>query len=157
MKNFHRKLSLYLSYLLLAILALAGLSACGEVDGWDPTPPSGWNTFFDRRLNGCWKLVQANGRPVAGQNVNYLDFFGSGRGRYYYYTDGNPDSERMAYWCQNSTNGASYYQMNLQYQYSSPSTVNYWFTDNQYYLWLQWGTGAGVVTYVYQAVDAPGW
>lgn len=146
-----------LSLALLFILAVAGLTSCDNDDAWDPTPPAGWNSFFDRRLNGCWKLVQANGRPVGGVNVNYMTFNGNGRGRYYYYSNGTPDSERMAYWCQQSTNGASRYQMNIQYEYGNPSTVNYWFTDAQYYLWMQWGTGSGIVTYVYEPVDAPGW
>ncbi len=145
--------------LLTAVLAFGGLTSCGDVTVWSPAPPNGWNTFFDRRLNGTWELVQANGRPVSGYAVNYLTFNGDGRGRYYYYDNGYQESERMAYWCQDAVSGASRYQMNIQYEYSSPTTVNYWFDqDARYdYLYMQWGTGAGVVTYVYAAVAGPGW
>lgn len=143
--------------LAVAVMALGGLTACEDSDSWNPAPPAGWNTFYDRRLNGSWELAQANGRPVYGEAVNYMTFYGNGQGRYFYYNRGMRDSERMVYWCQYSNSGISSYQMNIQYEYSSPSTVNYWFTDGQSYLWMQWGTGSGVVTYVYRAVDGPGW
>lgn len=155
MKNNH--LYSLIGFATLVVLALGAFMACDDDDSWDPSAPPGWNTFYDRRLNGCWELEQANGRQVYGMDVNYLDFYGNGRGRYFYYTDGQRDSERMAYWCQDSYSGVSNYQMNIKYEYSSPSTVNYWFTDSGYRLWMQWGTGGGVVTYVYRAVDVPGW
>lgn len=142
---------------IFALVLLSPLTSCDDNDAWAPVPPYGWNTFFDNRLNGTWQLVQANGRPVTGYDVNYMDFYGNGRGRYYYYSGGRPDSEQMAYWCQVSDNSNSNYQMNIQYEYGSPSTVNYWFTDRGAHLWMQWQSGAGVITYVYEAVAGPGW
>lgn len=146
--------------LLAAVLALplaGGLVSCDSDTVWSPLPPAGWNTFYDSRLNGAWRLVQANGRDVTGYAVNYLEFYGNGRGRYYYYSNGVRQWEKMAYWCQDSNNGVSYFQMNLQYEFSSPSTVNYWLADGGNTLWMQWQSTAGIMTYVYRASAAPGW
>lgn len=114
-------------------------------------PPSGWtNTFFDRDLNGFWRLVQINSQYVDDYDTNYLYFNGDGRGRYYYYRKGRLFWETTAYWCQASVNGASYYQINLQYESSgSPTTMNYWFTNGGDTLWMQWRNSYGVQTYVY--------
>ncbi len=141
---------------LLCFIALGGFSSC-DSDDWDPAPPPGWNSFYDDRLDGTWELVEANGRPVVGTAVNYVSFYGNGTGRYYYYNNGQQFSEKMAYWCQVANNGVSRYQMNMKYEYTNPSTVNYWFTNNPPRLWMQWGTGAGIVTYGYRFVEAPGW
>lgn len=149
---------LLVATILISVTSLFGLTSCDSDTVWSPVPPAGWSgAFADSRLTGTWQLVEANGRPVGGYDVNYLSFYGNSRGRYYYYNNGFRDSEEMAYWSQRSTNGASAWQLNLQYQYSSPTTVNYWFSNGGNYLWMQWGTGGGVVTYIYQLVAAPGW
>ncbi|MEZ3518407.1 MAG: hypothetical protein K1V75_00495 [Muribaculaceae bacterium] len=127
------------------------LTGCAVDVGWDPTPPYGWDdTFYDPSLEGCWRLHSINSRYVSGYSVNYLYFNGRGRGEYLYYTDGRPCTENTAYWCQHSTSGNSYYQINIQYESSySPTTMNYWFTDGGDTLWMQWRNSYGLQTYVY--------
>ena len=143
--------------LLTAFAVAGGLSSCGYEDDWYPVAPNGWNnTFYDRNLNGCWQLVQANSMPVSRFDTNYLEFYGNGRGRYYYYDHGQPYSERIAYWCQVSGLGTSRYQININYEYSSPVTMSYWFTAGNT-LWLQWTTASGPVTYLYRAVNGVNW
>lgn len=143
----------------LMLVAAAGtLSGCGIVDSWNPMPPSGWdNTFYDRALYGKWKLVQANGRPVSTYDTNFLDFYGNGRGAYYYYSNGAPYSERIAYWCEDSYNSTSRYKINIQYESGQASTMNYWFTDGGDVLWMQWMTSGGTVTYMYRLVSGIVW
>lgn len=151
--------ALYRTGLILsASAALLSLGGCGYTDEWDPQPPTGWNSnYYDARLVGDWQLYQANSQYVSGDAVNYLDFYGRGVGRYYYYHNGYRDSDRMAYWCQQSVSGTSYNQVNIQYEGSAPSTMNYWFSDGGTTLWLQWRNGNGVQTYVYHAVDGTPW
>ncbi len=128
------------------------------VDGWGPLPPSGWNTFYDQRLTGKWQLLQANGRPVGGYDTNYMDFYGSGRGMYYYYDNTYPYQERMAYWCQQGSSVSSNYEINIQYEGGGASTMNYWFTDGGTRLWMSWMTNGGnTVTYVYRSVSYINW
>lgn len=140
----------------MSIVLLLGLSGCGYVDdGWDPEPPYGWdNTFYDSDLTGCWALYQVNSDYVSGDQVNYLQFYGRGNGRYYYYYRGAQNSERIAYWCQRSVSGTSSLQINIQYENGSPSTMNYWFSDSST-LWMQWRNAQGVQTYVYKSCPAP--
>lgn len=137
--------------LMLSIIGIA-VTGCGYVDPWDPAPPYGWNdTFYDRDLtgDGCWELWQINGKQIYRDETNYLQFYGNGRGRYFYYDRGYLESERIAYWCQRSVSGTSALQINIQYEYDSPVTMNYWFTD-QDTLWMQWRNSYGVQTYVYR-------
>lgn len=142
----------------IAVAVVAGACCCGPLtscvddDYWNPGPPYGWeNYFYDRDLDGAWELVQANGRPVYGYDVNYMDFYGDGRGVYYYYENGYFEQERIKYFCQDTYNGPSRTQINIQYEYGSPSTMYYWFTGST--LWLQWSTDRGPVTYLYRPVD----
>lgn len=146
-------------FFLAAVLALAGsagLTSCVTDDGWSPAPPYGWNAFYDSRLDGVWQLIQADGVAVGGYDVNYLEFNGRGRGYYYYYDHGYRDYERLAYYCQVSGNDNSLYQINIQYEDGSASTMSYWFTGQR--LWMQWMTGSGrTVTYVYAPVGSAPW
>lgn len=140
-----------MALMFLGILPL--FTSCVDGDNvWNPVPPYGWdNAFSDPMLDGRWRLVQANGRPVSPYDTNYLDFYGRGRGAYYYYRNGRLYGEDMAYFCQRS-GGVSRYQINIQYEYGSPVTMSYWFTDS-YSLWMQWSTSSGPVTYVYTPCD----
>ncbi len=150
---------------LIAVAAIAGgatmLTGCvGDFDyGWNPTPPYGWNnTFYDSALTGCWRLAMVNSQPVAGYQVNYMSFDGRGRGEYFYYDNGRRYVENTAYWCQRSSGGNSYYQVNIQYETSgSPTTMNYWFTDNGDTLWMQWRNSYGLQTYIYYYQDYLPW
>lgn len=139
--------------LTLGVIALCGTLLTGCVDDygyWNPEPPYGWNnTFYDSRLDGYWELVQINGYNVSRDDTSCLYFGGNGRGRYYYLCGGGWYEERTAYWCQESVNGATYYQINLQYEDGEISTMNYWFTDRGDTLWLQWRNSHGLQTYVY--------
>lgn len=148
--------------MLFAMLSMmsVGLSSCyiePDDDPWWSGPPSGWNTFNDSRLQGYWGLVQYNSDQVSAADANYMYFNGSGRGYYYYLTNGTQNRERIVYYSQESNTGTSNYQLNIQYQFSSPITVNYWFTHNGNTLWMQWRTGNGSVqTYVYdKMLNAP--
>lgn len=144
--------------LLTAFLALS-LSSCYSDDGWDDGPGPWGNSFYDNRLNGWWELVQADDMLVGRYDTNYLDFLGDGRGYYYYYRNGQPYSERMRYYCQDSGNTSTIYQINLKYGNSAPTTMTYWFTDNNgRVLWLQWLTDSGrTVTYLYRRVGGAPW
>lgn len=146
-----RRVSRYLMMGIMAVMMSLGLSSCYVDAGWNPAPPGGWTTtFYDSRLDGYWELYTVNGRYVNGDMVNYLYFNGNGRGRYYYYNNGMRYWENTAYWCQDSNNGNSYYQINLQYESSgSPTTMNYWFSDGTRYLTMEWRNSYGWQSYVY--------
>lgn len=145
--------------MLLAICSLA-FTSCDVEDEWYDGP-SGWgNAFYDSRLEGIWQLVQADGIDVGRYDTNYLDFLGDGRGYYYYYRIGEPYSERMKYYCQESDSPSSRYQINLQYEYSSPVTMSYWFSDSTgRVLWLSWYDNNidRTVTYLYRPVKGAPW
>ena len=136
--------------LLLPVLAvfLLALPSCGDINYWNPEPPGG-DTFYDQNLTGCWQLYQVNSNYVRGDEVNYMYFNGDGRGTYFYYDHGYQETERLAYWCQRAVDGASSLQINIQYEYGSPSTMNYWFSDRET-LWMQWRNNYGLQTYVYK-------
>lgn len=147
----------YIQCLIVAIILLPLLSACGYDDGWYPDPPYGWdNTFSDPDLTGAWQLYQVNSNYVSGDEVNFIQFNGNGRGYYLYYDRGYQQSERIAYWCQRSVSGTSALQVNIQYEYGNPSTMNYWFSD-RYTLWMQWRNSYGVQTYVYKEIPRLPW
>ncbi|MDE7421806.1 MAG: hypothetical protein K2N35_16570 [Muribaculaceae bacterium] len=149
-----KKKLLYLP--LFAVLMLI-LPSCGDINYWDPEPPGGWNdTFYDQQLNGCWQLYQVNSDYVRGDQVNYMYFNGDGRGTYFYYDHGYQETERLAYWCQRPVGGATTLQINIQYEYGNPSTMNYWFSDGNT-LWMQWRNSYGVQTYVYKYINRIPW
>ncbi len=142
----------------LAILLTITLSSCVvEPDDWWSGPPSGWNTFNDTRLAGHWQLVQYNSDPVYDNDANYLYFNGNGAGLYYYLINGYRQTESIRYWSQNSNSGTSNYQINIQYEFDSPVTENYWFTHNGNTLWFQWRTSRGVQTSVYDRIPRAPW
>jgi hypothetical protein len=144
----------------VALVSMISLTGCVDDDGiWWDNPPYGWDdSFQDRRLTGYWKLVQANSDEVYDNETNYLYFNGNGLGYYYYLDNGYEERERLRYYCQDSNIGASNYQINIQYEYSSPLTTSYWFTHGNNTLWMQWQTGGGrVQTYVYDRVNGVDW
>lgn len=143
-----------------AMITMAvSLSSCyiDTDDDWWGAPPYGY-TFNDNRLNGYWQLVQYNSDPVGFGDTNYLYFNGNGWGRYYYLENGDRYVEQLRYWCQDAVGGASNYQINIQYEYSSPVTESYWFTHGNNTLWIQWITDGGrVQTYVYDRIGGAPW
>ena len=147
----------------LALLAGSSsifLTGCVDDDNWPYSPPPGWgaNYFYDSRLDGVWMLTQANSSAVSRYDTNYLDFYGGGHGRYYYYSNSRPESEELAYFCQKSNSNTTNYQINLQYASGSASTMAYWFTDSNNSLWMQWKTNGGqVITYLYSRTGGVPW
>ncbi len=135
------------------------LTSCTDSDYWPYSPPPGWgsNYFYDSRLYGQWELTQANSYPVGRYDTNYMDFRNNGRGWYYYYQNGRPYSEQMAYFCQRSNSNTTDYQINVQYEDGAATTMAYWFTDNGNTLWLQWLSGAQTNTYLYTRVSYIPW
>lgn len=152
------KISLLKSLPLLAISMLSLTSCDIEEEPWWDNPPYGWESYLDTRLCGYWKLVQCNSDPVSKYETNYMYFNGNGSGYFYYFDNGYRERERLRYFCQDSGNGASNYQINIQYEFSSPITTSYWFTHGQNTLWLQWQTYGGYVqTYVYDRINYAPW
>lgn len=141
-----RLLSRWLPLAAAIILSLP-LAGCSD---WEPGygPAPGYD-FYDNALTGCWELLMINGRPVAQSETNYLEFYGNGRGSYSYYYNGIPRQERMSYWCEDSYNSVSAYEVNISYAGSRPMTMNYWFGPGGTYLYLDWDTNRGPVTYTY--------
>lgn len=143
--------------LVAGVIAIIGLTGCVGGNSWWDYPGDDWG-YSDRRLAGYWQLVQYNSDPVYPNEANYLYFNGNGTGLYYYLDNGFRECERLRYWCQNSYGSASPYQINIQYEYSSPLTTSYWFTHGNNTLWLQWQTGNGrVQTYVYDRIQYAPW
>ena len=146
--------------MVLAVCGLVSLTGCVEGDDWPYSPPPGWGSdyFYDSRLDGVWMLTQANSTPVDRYDTNYLDFYGRGHGWYYYYDNGRPESEELAYFCQRSYSATTNYQINLQYESGSASTMAYWFSDGDTSPWLQWQPNTGrIATPLYPRVGATPW
>ena len=152
-----------LTTFLASVLLIGGssvlLTSCDDDDYWPYSPPSAWgsNYFYDTRLNGEWELTQANSESVGRYDTNYMDFLGNGHGRYYYYSNSRQCSEEMAYFCQRSDSNTTNYQINVQYEDGSASTMAYWFTDSDNSLWLQWMANGQTVTYLYRRVSSIPW
>lgn len=144
---------------LLAVGSAAMLTGCDDESDWPYSPPPGWgaNYFYDSRLNGVWELTMADANPVTRFDTNYLDFYGQGHGRYYYYSNTRPLSEEIAYFCQKSDSNTTNYQINIQYASGTASTMAYWFSDNNSSLWMQWKVGNRIVTYLYSRTGATPW
>ncbi|MCM1291919.1 MAG: hypothetical protein NC201_07895 [Prevotella sp.] len=145
---------LQIMVLMLMLAPAFMLTSCGD-DVWSPGPPPyDWdNTFFDSRITGAWRLISADGRPVTGTAANYMEFYGNGKGLYTYWDNGELYSERMGYWCEAPYGSYSDYQINIQYEYSSPVTMSYWLTGNNV-LYMRWFTTNGTtVTYAYERTN----
>lgn len=149
-----RKLSGCLLGILLAVIGSMSMTSC--VGDWGPVPPT--TNQYDSRLNGYWQLVRINGYPIYGYDVNYMFFNGNGWGVYYYYLNNRRYSESLSYWCQNSVNNISYYQVNVKYQNTaSLSTMNYSFSNGSNTLYLQWYDGGRLQTYTYTRYPYAPW
>ena len=150
---------------LVAAILLGGcatlLTGCDDDGYWPYGPPSGWgsNFFYDSRLDGVWELTQANLQPVTRYDTNYMDFYGGGHGRYYYYQAGRQESEQMAYFCQENRPGSTSnaYKINIQYGDGTSSTMAYWFSNANSTLCLQWNQAGQMMTYYYTRIGAVPW
>lgn len=142
----------------LFVIILSSLQSCGPVNVWWDEPGPGWGSFQDYRLQGYWELVQYNSEPVSPYYTNFLYFNGRGGGYFYYYDGGYREREQLRYWCQEGYGSMSDYEINIQYEYSSPVTTSYWFTHGQNTLWMQWRTANGrIETYVYDRINRAPW
>lgn len=148
------KKTILTALLFVAVICGVGLTSCDDIDYWDSPPPGYVNYGYDSRLTGIWQLYTADSRPVGQYETNYLQFYGNGRGLYYYYSNGRRETEQITYSCYRSQNSTSNYEIDIDYQYSEPTSMNYWFAGGR--LFMQWRlAGSGQpVTYVYQKVDA---
>lgn len=141
--------------LMLAATASVTLTGCDDDGYWPYYPPAGWgsNYFYDSRLIGDWELTTSSIAPVGPGDVNYMEFYGGGHGRYYYYTGGRLESEEMAYFCQEADGpGSGRYQINVQYEDGNSSTMYYALSNGDNSLMLRWRAGGGTETYVYSRV-----
>lgn len=156
MRKLASRLAIYPLIVALALLAAGTLTGC-VADGWYPVPPSGWTSWYDSGLTGKWRLVECNGQSVGAYDTNWMEFYGNGRGMYYYYSYNRPYSERIAYWCQQPASPNSPYQINVQYEDGSTATMNYWFQRSGTELCMQWRDHGTLVTYVYASVSYINW
>ena len=152
MKSIFRKI-ITGTALCLTMAATATLTSCDNNDGWYPEHPEYYNKFYDQGLNGTWKLISDNKGIVEGTEVNYLEFNGNGRGVYYFYSNGMPESEPLVYNCQGTDSSISNSQLNVQYGNGVPTSMYYWFTPNR--LWMQWRNASGIHTYCYVPSHRP--
>lgn len=150
------RLAIYPLIAALALLAAGSLTGC-VADGWYPVPPSGWTSWYDSGLTGKWRLVECNGQSVGAYDTNWMEFYGNGRGMYFYYYYNRPYSERIAYWCQQPASPNSPCQINVQYEDGSTATMNYWFQRSGTELCMQWRDHGTLVTYVYASVSYINW
>lgn len=133
----------------MAVAAVTALSGCVDIEPYPGSGPGYNRHFYDQALTGCWELVRIDGRYVNPYETNYLEFYGNGRGTYSYYYNGSPRQEPMSYWCNESYSSVSECEINISY-YGSPTTsMDYWFGAGADYLYLQWLTSRGPVTYTY--------
>lgn len=145
-----------LSFIVVVVAMPMLFTSCETDDYWYDGP--GWSdTFYDSSLNGFWELVQVNSVDVVGTQKNYLYFGGRGSGYYYFWENGNRYTDNTYYVCQYSNSGISDYQINLQYGYGRPTTMNYWFTHGGNTLWLQWRENGRPTTYVYDRINGRPW
>lgn len=133
-----------------AVMSAVSFTSCdnGDEDFW--WGPDNGNRYHDNNLFGTWQLIEANGHDVPLNETNYLEFFNSGRGYYFYYTDGRQTTQRITWVC----NAGNYRDsITIRYQDGRQSTMNYRLTDNANYLYLQWYDVSGYqYTYIYHYI-----
>ncbi len=143
---------------LAAVLVITLSSCIIEPDEWWSGPPQA----------GTRSTTHVSHRTLATRAVQFgtglykrcqLPLFQRKRSRPLLLSDqaGTVRVESIRYWSQNSNSGTSYYQINIQYEYDSPVTENYWFTHGGNTLWFQWRTSQGVQTSVYDRIPRAPW
>lgn len=139
------------TYALLALLIMAvcvGFTSCDD-DIYGPPGQS-----YDPDLLGTWELYSADGVPVYGYQVNWLEFNRNGTGTYYYYHNGREYSMGL-YW------GVDWYggeqELYIDYNDGSSASMYYWFNSNATFLYTEWYERGYRHTYIYRYVDYPAW
>ena len=151
------KLGGSLLLLCVSLMACVSFTSCdSDGDDWWGTGPYGW-TFDDSRLTGFWQLIDYNGAQISPNEANYLYFNGNGSGTYYYLTGGKEERESLRYWCQDAVSGSTNYQVNIRYQYTSPLTCNYYFSNGNNLLIMTWYANGVQYNYTYTRIQNAPW
>ena len=133
--------------LLLVLLALpVALTSCDDDDYY--------YSGYDQYLVGQWELIYADGRPVTGYSVNYLDFYSNGTGIYYFYDRGLPYNMDIS-WATDIWGGSSVLYIN--YADGTSVSMDYWYNSNATRLYTSWYSGGYRHEYVYQLVNDFTW
>ena len=135
-----------LPLLLAAILLPVLFSACDDDYYYYDNDPY---------IVGEWELIYADGRPVTGYQVNYLEFYQNGTGMYYYYDNRHPYEMRLRW-------AVDYYYdsnvLTINYEDGTYAEMDYWYNGNYTRLYTSWYSGGGYQhTYVYQLIDDFSW
>jgi len=137
----------YLHLLLPLTLLTVLLGACDDDRGY-------YYNDYDEYLPGRWELIYADGRPVAGYMVNYLDFYDNGYGMFYYYDRGVPYEMELR-WGVELWNATSV--LYITYEDGSQVSMDYWYNSNATRLYTSWYEGPYRHEYVYQLIDDFAW
>ncbi len=140
----------FLPLLLILALVPALFTSCD--DGYYPYYP-GYDDY-DNYLPGQWELISADGVPVSGYKVNYLDFYKNGTGIYYYYDRTVPYEMDFTWSVSFDYNSSVLY---INYADGSYVSMDYWYNSNYTRLYTSWYSGGYKHTYVYQLVQAFSW
>ena len=109
---------------------------------------------YDPDLIGTWELFQADGSPVYGYQVNWLEFYRNGNGTYFYYNNGDQYSMDFYYAVDWYGGGSELY---IDYADGRSAAMDHCFNSNRTYLYTQWYERGYRHTYVYRYVDGPSW
>lgn len=129
---------------MLAALAVLLLGSCTS----DYVGPPGHD--YDPSLVGVWELTEANGNPVSGYAVNYLQFYAGGSGWYYYYAGGRPYKMQLRYAMNYMPR---WNQLYITYADGQRSTMNYDISSSGQVMRVKWYDHMHLVSYTYQLVD----
>lgn len=143
-----KKIYTRLSLLMASVAMSMSLASCDD----DYYGPPG--AAYDPDLIGTWELYQADGAPVYGYQVNWLEFYRNGRGTYYYYHNGRQYSMDLTYAVDWYGGGNELY---IDYADGNSAAMNYWFNSNRTYLYTRWYEYGYSHTYVYRYVGSPDW
>lgn len=137
--------------LIIALLATIALSSCES----EPYPPPGYHdSYIDSDLTGTWELAYVDGYEVYRANTHWLDFYGDGRGYYYYYEHGNEYNLPFDYYSEYVYDESILY---LFYADGTCAEMYYWYNYDYSTLYLQWYERGRTTTYTYYRVGAIYW
>lgn len=129
--------------ILLGLVALLVSSCSNEYVG----PPG---HSYDPSLVGIWQLTAANGNPVTGYKVNYIQFYAGGTGYYYYYAGGQPYKMRLVYAMNYQPHWNSLY---ITYADGQSSSMRYHLSPSGSRLYMRWYDHGQLVSYTYTLVN----
>ncbi len=133
--------------LLLMLLSLPVMLTSCDDDNY-------YYSGYDQYLVGQWELIYADGRPVTGYAVNYLDFYSNGTGIYYFYEHGLPYNMDIA-WASDIWGDSSVLYIN--YADGTSVSMDYWYNSNATRLYTSWYSGGYRHEYIYRLVNDFSW